>query len=383
MHLTSMDLFAGAGGLALGMELAGFQVDAAVELDRWAAETFQANFSKTKVIAGSVSDFIDAQISSLSTQRPLVVVGGPPCQGYSHSNIVNRDPKDPRNSLFREFLRWVSCLKPAFFLIENVSGLLASKTGEGRPVIDVIQEAISEIGYCSSWKLLQASAFGVPQSRERLFIIGAASEQLLAQFRWPVPVFQAPISLWDAISDLPEHAGKYASPPRNAYQKLMRAGNRSTEPTYHEPMRHTARIIERFKAIGLGEGEASVGKELQPKGRNRTQGTAYGQNSRRQRPDRPCSTIVASSHTNFIHPYFNRNFTVRELMRIQSFPDSFEMRGKRAVLSKSLCLKKGLHDDMFLDQRMQVGNAVPPLLAKAVAEQVRAACAELGLRNAA
>ncbi|MCW4589186.1 DNA cytosine methyltransferase [Gluconacetobacter entanii] len=384
MRLTTVDLFAGAGGLALGMELAGFKVRAAIEVDKWAAETFQVNFKESKVFTDSVSDFSDKQIAKLLTEKPLVIVGGPPCQGFSHSNIVNRDPRDPRNSLFREFLRWVSVLRPAFFLVENVAGLLATKTAEGRPVIDVIEEEIAAIGYCSDLKLLQAARFGVPQNRERLFILGAASQQLLTRFSWPRPASLEPISLWDAISDLPESGGEgYVSPPKNAYQDLMRSDHKGNAPSFHEPMRHTARIVERFKAIGFGEGEASVDVELKPKGRNGLQGKTYAQNSRRQRPDAPCSTIVASSHTNFIHPYFHRNFTVRELMRIQSFPDHFVMKGKRAVLSRSLCLKKGLLDDMHLDQRMQVGNAVPPLLAKAVAEQLRVACIGIGLRNAA
>ena len=367
----------------MGMELAGFEVLAAVEVDKWAAETFQANFPGAQVITRSVTDFAVADFAAFGIERPTVLVGGPPCQGFSHSNVVNRDPKDPRNSLFHEFLRWVTILKPSFFLIENVSGLLSTKTAEGRPVIEVIEEAITEAGYCSDWRLLQAAHFGVPQNRERLFIVGAASDEQLSKFQWPAPFERQPVSLWDSISDLPERQGPYESAPQNAYQYLMRAGNSGAVPTCHEPMRHTARILERFKAIGFGQGEASVHNSLRPKGRRGSEGKAYSQNSRRQRPDQPCSTIVASSHTNFIHPYFHRNFTVRELMRVQSFPDSFWMRGKRAVLSKSLCLKKGLTEDIFLDQRMQVGNAVPPLLAKAIAEQLIIACLDKDLQDAA
>ena len=264
-----------------------------------------------------------------------MIVGGPPCQGFSHSNIVNRDPKDPRNSLFREFLRWVSVLQPTFFLIENVGGLLNTRTAEGQLVIDVIQETIATIGYCSKWKLLQAAGFGVPQNRERLFIVGAASQHLLAQFGWPTSAATESVSLWEAISDLPEQGGGYTSSPNGIYQRQMRADYESDVPSCHELMRHTARIVERFKAIGFGQGDSSVCIELQPKGRQGLQGRPYGQNSRRQHPDQPCSTIVASSHTNFIHPHFHRNFTVRELMRIQSFPDWFVMRGKRAVCPKA------------------------------------------------
>ena len=206
-------------------------------------------------------------------------------------------------------------------------------------VVEVIEREIAAAGYHSTWKCLQAAEFGVPQRRERLFIVGAATMELLGQFRWPSG--SSGFSLWDAISDLPEHNEAYIGGPSTAYQKRMRGEHLREAPSHHEPMRHTARIIERFKAIRYGENEAHVAWELQPKGRGGRPGKAYFQNSRRQHPDQPCSTVVASSHTNFIHPFFHRNFTVRELMRIQSFPDHFSLSGKRAVLSKKLSLRKG------------------------------------------
>ncbi len=137
-------------------------------------------------------------------------------------------------------------------------------------------------------------------------------------------------------------------------------------------MRHTERIVKRFEQITYGQSEDNLPEEFSPMRRgdpSMRSGKRYSQNSRRQHPDVPCNTIVASSHTNFIHPFLHRNFTVREMMRIQSIPDAFELRGKRAVLSKKLSLKKGLSEDVYLDQRMQVGNAVPPLLARAFGAQ--------------
>lgn len=383
MSLTTLDLFAGAGGLSLGMEMAGFEVAAALEVDKWAADTFRANFPRANVIGANVADFTDEEIAHIGAFKPAAIVGGPPCQGFSHSNVTNRDPRDPRNTLFRDYLRWVAILRPPFFLIENVAGILAAKTADGTPVMDAIEQSVRTIGYVCRWKLLQAADFGVPQNRERLFIVGAISVDHMGRFAWPAPSAATPVTLWQAISDLPEEEGGYASPPTGPYQEAMRLDVAEAKPTFHEPMRHTRRIIERFQQIGYGQSEASVGENLKPLGRRGREGVAYCQNSRRQHPDKACSTVVASSHTNFIHPYFHRNFTVRELMRIQSFPDKFQMKGKRAVLSRSLCLRKGLIEDIYLDQRMQVGNAVPPLLARAVAERLLMACSEPELLNAA
>jgi DNA (cytosine-5)-methyltransferase 1 len=152
----------------------------------------------------------------------------------------------------------------------------------------------------------------------------------------------------------------------------MRLGAK-TPITNHEPMKHTDRVVERFKQISYGQSEASVAEALRPRKRGaptELSDSAYSQNSRRQHPERPCNTIVSSSHTNFIHPYLHRNFTVREIARIQSFPDRFQFLGKRAVLSKSLSIKKGYLDDIYLDQRMQIGNAVPPILAEHLAEAI-------------
>jgi DNA (cytosine-5)-methyltransferase 1 len=375
---TSIDLFAGAGGLSLGLEKAGLTTLAAVELDLWAAQTFKRNFPNSEVWNQDIKEICSETAFSKIKDRPSLVAGGPPCQGFSHSNL-NRDSRDPRNSLFIEFLRVVDELKPDFALIENVPGLLTTRNSCGEKVINIISSEFSKIGYVSKWSILQASNFGVAQSRERLFIIASNSEDLLNKFKWPIaqtgPIgdlfSKNAISLWEAISDLPEQNAPYVSPPLNEFQTQMRQHSGSTWPTHHEPMRHTARIVERFKSIGFGESEASVNISLQPRKRGGDGiGKPYSQNSRRQDPDSPCNTIVASSHTNFIHPYFHRNFTVRELMRIQSFPDNFTVAGKRAVLSKKLSLRKGYVDDVYLDQRMQIGNAVPPALAEAIGREI-------------
>ncbi len=392
-----MDLFAGAGGLSLGFQLAGGTPIYALEVDKWAATTFRYNHPDVPVDERDIETITQKEIEDLRELEPDVIVGGPPCQGFSHSNVANKDRKDPRNSLFQSFLKYVDILRPQFAVIENVPGLLTSKTESGVPVVKVIADSFRLIGYTCDWRTLEAANFGVPQRRARLFIIAFPSETKTS-FRWPTPTHQAPtlevpglfdassmktwVTLRHAISDLPECLpgnaignAAYRHPPLNSFQAEMRQGAPS-EIRNHEPMRHTARIVERFSQIRVGQSEADAMGHHIPRRRGApdvASDKSYSQNSRRQNPDTPCNTIVASSHTNFIHPTLDRNFTVRELMRIQSFPDYYLMCGKRAVLSKKLSLKKGYFEDVYLDQRMQVGNAVPPLLGRAVAEAICAA----------
>ena len=272
--------------------------------------------------------------------------------------------------------------------MENVPGLLKTRTASGENVIDIIQNSFKDVGYETHVTTLEAAHFGVPQLRKRLFVIGrrpglvkAEAPKATHTLQSTLDLFESrpAVTLWDAISDLPQCIAsnydpndKYISAPVNEFQKFVRI-NAPTQIHNHEPMRHTARIVSRFGKIAFGSSEADVEDDHRPRKRgkpNEISTSSYSQNSRRQHPDRPCNTVVASSHTNFIHPSLHRNFTVRELMRIQSFPDWFIVHGKRAVLSKKLSIKKGLLDEVYLDQRAQIGNAVPTLLAKTIANAI-------------
>lgn len=400
---TVVDLFSGAGGLSVGFKWAGADIIHAVEEDRWAAATYALNFPEVPLTICDIRNISSHDIPALVGVLPDVVVGGPPCQGFSHSNTAFRDPKDPRNSLFMDFVRFADALRPRACLIENVKGLLSTTNHDGQPVMDIITTSFESIGYRTSFRVLDAADYGVPQRRERLIIV-AIRGRSKTSFDWPEPSHapatragQMPmrlfsgdqplakhVSLWQAISDLPlvthrayDAQESYRFEPETAYQRFMRQG---AGPVIHnhEPMRHTRRVTERFSRIRYGESEEDVAQEFSPRRRgapSRLSGRTYSQNSRRQHPDSPCNTIVASAHTNYIHPYLDRNFTVRETLRIQSFPDTFILKGKRAVLSRKLSERKGYLDDLYLDQRAQVGNAVPPLLAYALAQSL---CRALG-----
>lgn len=361
-----VDLFAGCGGFSQGFNNAGFESVLAVEIDQWASETYAANHPSTQVIT---EDVRNVTVKSLKLSNVDGIIGGPPCQGFSLSG--NRDAKDPRNSLFMEFVRFVRELQPKFFVMENVLGLLSMKTRENRPVSEIIYEEFTKAGYNVTHVVLTASDFGVPQSRQRVFFIGLRADL-------PFNVIQlnplngkgmrAAVNLWDAISDLPAlNAGEgeeeqgYASAAQNAYQKKIRVDSKGV--CNHVAMRHTSRIVERFKQIGYGQSVKDVSPEHSQRKRGDAtaiSGKVFSQNNMRPRPDRPCPTIAASFQSNFIHPYSHRNFTAREGARIQSFPDSYIFKGKRTTMSW----------EKHLSQYQQIGNAVPPLLAEAVATTI-------------
>lgn len=167
-----LDLFAGAGGFSLGFKAAGFKVVGASELDEWASDTIRSNFPDEAVLSGDIR-----KISADDFRKKFgdvdVIIGGPPCQGFSIANVGGRKADDPRNTLFREYLRAVKALDPELAIIENVAGLVTKKTPEKTLYIDIIQEELNQLGYETSVALLHAQDFGVPQIRPRLIIIGS------------------------------------------------------------------------------------------------------------------------------------------------------------------------------------------------------------------
>lgn len=371
--MNVIDLFAGCGGLSLGFELAGFRVLAANERDSWAASTFRRNHPTTRMVEGDISDpdtnaALQEVVNGVSIHG---IVGGPPCQGFSLSG--NRDPKDPRNSLFMDFLRAVRLFRPRFFVMENVTGLLSMRTANGEKVIDILRSEFRTAGYRATYKILNAAWFGVPQSRERIFIIGLDDALPFDEsqiFPRSCLLSSQYVTAWQAISDLPqiesgegEEVQNYLAPAANEFQEWAREG--STDVRNHVAMRHTARLIERFKIISWGQSVAHVPFEhsaLKRGDPNSKSGKTFSQNNMRVFPDRPSPTVAASFQSNFIHPYLHRNFTAREGARLQSFPDRYIFEGRRTTMSW----------EKNLSQYQQIGNAVPPLMARAVANSLRA-----------
>ena len=363
-----IDLFAGCGGLSLGFEMAGFKPVLAIEKDAWASETYSRNRENGQVVTCDITTITDPSKSFPEIEDVFGIIGGPPCQGFSVSG--GRDPKDPRNSLFMDYMRFVKSFRPAFFVMENVPGILSSVTRRGESVKKVIIAVAQQIGYNVHQILLDAADFGVPQSRQRVFFIGIRNDYPFDP-KLLVPktlTSSKPVTLWEAISDLPRIEAcegaenmSYTETPTNPYQVWCRTN--SYDVRNHVAMRHTKRLVARFHVIQYGQSAADVPPEHMQRKRgdaSTISGKIYSQNNMKPFPDKPSPTVPASFQSNFVHPYIDRNFTAREGARLQSFPDSYVFYGRRTTMSW----------EKNLSQYQQIGNAVPPLLAKAVATMI-------------
>ncbi|RIA09901.1 DNA (cytosine-5)-methyltransferase 1 [Flavobacteriaceae bacterium MAR_2010_72] len=364
--MNSIDLFSGCGGMTLGFHWAGFNSVLASDIDENCEKTFTKNFPETPFLCGDLSEFTKEDFDSvISSKQVDVILGGPPCQGFSLANKRrNKVSEDPRNKLFYEFVKTIDWYNPKAFVMENVKGLLSMQSGQVmKQILEEFQSA-GQFGYEVGYEVLKASDYGVPQSRERVIVIGIRKDL------YTIPVFPPKkeiqeITVGDAISDLPSiNAGEgeasmpYLSSPKNVYQKLMR--KHSTQVFNHVAMKHTQRLIERFKAIKPGQNLLDVWEThgaVKRGSPNEKSKIKFSQNNQRLFKNKPAPTIAASFQSNFIHPYLDRNFTAREGARLQSFPDDFIFEGMRTKMS----WEKGL------SQYQQIGNAVPPLMAFEIA----------------
>lgn len=381
------DVFAGAGGFSLGFQMAGCNIIGAIERDKWAADTYSFNHHGAKMLLGDIESFSDDDIKTAIVDKPDIIIGGPPCQGFSICRKNAGDPKDPRNSLFTEFIRMAKIYSPAVMVMENVPNIIRAKTKTGERVIEIIKKEFIALGYHVYYNILAASDYGVPQMRQR-FVLIASKKELERPFpqkthyvneSGPVSGLKECPTLWEAISDLPDIEAcqgseemAYTTEPQNDYQRYCRGNN--TILHNHLAMKHTKRLVERFSQMTWGQSISDITddrlKQRKRNGNGAVSDSPYDQNNRRMHPDRICHTITATFYGNFVHPYKNRNFTAREGARIQSFPDNYVFLGKPTVPSRKLLMREGRTDEMYLCQYSQIGNAVPPLMSKAIAENV-------------
>jgi DNA (cytosine-5)-methyltransferase 1 len=384
-----LDTFAGAGGFSLGFDLTGkYEIIGAIEHDQWAADTFKYNHPNSTVLVGDIQKYDDEFLLEKFKDKPDIILGGPPCQGFSIANRNPGDPADPRNSLFREFIRIGKIFEPRVMIMENVPNLIKARTSEKELVINIITRELKDLGYHVYHTILSATDFGVPQIRKRLVVVASVEE-----LDNPFPVAKYSVeqgsnpslfrleptpTLWDAISDLPlieacEGAEEmdYTRQPQTELQRVLRG--HSDKVYNHVAMRHSKRMVERFASMACGDSIADVPDHLKPIKRNgngELSDKLYDQNNRRMHHNKPCHTIAASFYANFVHPFKNRNFTPREGARIQTFPDWYIFKGKPTVVSHKLLQREGRDEEKHLCQYNQIGNAVPPFLAKAIAENI-------------
>lgn len=333
-----IDLFCGAGGLSRGFEKAGFEIELAIDMWEDAVKTYNHNHNSPVAKCVNIHELSNEYLTSLHG-KVVGVIGGPPCQGYS--SVGTRDVNDPRNHLYLEYCRVVEMVNPDFFVIENVKGLLT--LGKGAFKDDII-ERFSNLGYNVSYKLLNAADYGVPQNRKRVFFVGMKDQE----FHFPKE-FEYQISAGEALSDLPSLedtefvSDQYLCDPLNKYQQNMRNG--SVTIKNHEATNHTEQTKEIISMIPDGGKISDLPEEYWNIRR-------YNKAFQRMNSQLPSNTID-TGHRNYFHYKENRVPSVRESARIQSFSDDFEFVGSKT------------------SQYKQVGNAVPPLLAKSIATQIK------------
>lgn len=378
-NITALDLFAGSGGLSLGFTKSGVKVTHAIEIDDWAASTYAANHPGTTVLREDISNLSDHYFSAFKGVD--LIMGGPPCQGFSISASSRRKKHDPRNFLYLEFLRTVQIVNPKAVFIENVKEIEKYKLEDGSLLVSDIYRRLNIMGYECAHFLVNASNYGVPQNRVRFFLFAFKSNILKNKIFSPSLLSnllekykKSPLTIWDAVSDLPPVKPReldedtilpYNNNPETDYQKLLRKGSKNIQN--HIPMRHTDRTVERFKYIRIHGNDTNLPEHIANRQRgnsDRISDKMFSQNYRVLDARKPSPTITASFYSSFIHPLQDRNLTVREAARIQSFPDNFHFLGKRTTLSNKLLEKKGIKEEMHLDQFNQVGNAVPPIMAE-------------------
>lgn len=345
--ITAIDLFSGAGGMSLGAAMNGINTVTAVEIDKHAALTYSYNHPDTKVIN---TDIRAVDVNILHSKGDLrILFGGPPCQGFSTSNQKTRNAHNKLNWLFQEFLRIAKLWKPDWLVLENVAGLLETEKGF---FFEEITKCLHDAGYKSSLWVLNATDFGVPQKRRRLFIIGSYFYKDLPS---PKIINESPVTVWDAISDLPDLQNgsnfddlPYKSYPVSRYAEVMRGKLESCGN--HHVTRNAEQVIDRYRHVPQGGNWENIPPSLMANYKERTR--CHTGIYRRLNANEP-SVVIGNYRKNMlIHPTQDRGLSVREAARIQSFPDSYVFKGSIGF------------------QQQQVGNAVPPLMAKAVFQSI-------------
>ena len=343
---AAVDIFSGAGGLSVGAKMAGIETILAVEYCPHAASTYQYNHKKTNVLN---QDIKTVKPLEHTIKNPFILFGGPPCQGFSIANTKTRNLDNPNNWMYKEYIRFVEDLEPEWFLFENVVGFKSFNDGE---VAQEVEKTLSDLGYKTSSSVLCASDFGVPQKRKRFFIIGNKSGQ---KFDFNSLEKKSLVTVKEAIFDLPPLKSgeklleaKYKYKPNNEFLKLMRKN--SKKATQNFVSLNKKHILDRYKYIPQGKNWKSIPKELL----NNYSSTVNMHSGiyKRLEEDQPTVTIANYRKSMLIHPLEDRGLSLREAARLQSFPDDFIFQGPLSY------------------QQQQVGNAVPPLLAKAIFDKI-------------
>lgn len=330
LSLNFIDVFSGAGGLSCGMELAGLECVLGIEMDKHAAQTFSLNHKHAKTYCGDIRQLSGKMLQEYIGEKKVdAVIGGPPCQGFS--TVGKGDPNDIRNTLFREFVRIVQLTNPTFVVIENVTGILAEKN---ELTMQAIFKEFYRMGYQLKIQVMSAENYGVPEKRRRTIIIGSKLKQ---EITFPEPLRKV-VTVGDAFNDLKAADGKCYNHDEELAQVKSQA---DLERLKHIPEGQGIRYQEDEERFLPKELKLNIDWKKIPEGRFRQ--------TKFQRLDRkkPSPTIMTHRHS-YYHPFKHRYLTQREAARLQSFPNDFIFCGPLSA------------------QWRQIGNAVPPMLGKAI-----------------
>jgi DNA (cytosine-5)-methyltransferase 1 len=346
-QVIGIDLFSGAGGMSMGAELAGIFVRYAIEKNTYAAQTYQNNHPNTKVINSDVREI--KSIPGDLEKGITMLFGGAPCQGFSTSNRRTNNRSNSDNWLYKEFIRILRLWKPDWVIFENVTGIIEMESGA---FFKEIVTDFENAGYTCSFKILNAFDFGVPQKRNRLFLVGSKQGKTI---NFEPVTKKVRVTVRDALFDLPQLDNgayndilPYSCEANNNYAKAMR--KTLTHCSGHLVSKNADYVIKRYKYIKQGENWTAIPIKLMQNyaDLSRCHTSVY---HRLQEND--ASIVIGNYRKNMlIHPWSNRGLSVREAARLQSFPDSYTFKGTIGF------------------QQQQVGNAVPPLLAKHVFSRI-------------
>jgi DNA (cytosine-5)-methyltransferase 1 len=336
---TFIDLFCGAGGMSYGFEMVGFRPVLAIDNWQDAIDTYQYNNQKGATLCADLSNIdIDKIAKDFNIKGVDLIIGGPPCQGFSVAG--KRIIDDVRNKLYRSFVSFVDYYSPKVFVLENVPNILSIGNGMVR---ESILSDFSALGYNVNYKVLTASDYGVPQNRRRAIFVGIKD----GAFSFPPPSVINKTTVMQAINDLPENSitdgSQYTLPEESNYQKWARSKSKGI--FCHETTAHSEKTQRIISLVPDGGNYKDLPVELQDTRKVHIAWTRLNS----QKP----SFTIDTGHRHHFHYRYNRIPTVRECARIQSFPDDYIFLKSRT------------------SQYKQVGNAVPPLMAAAIAEEVK------------
>ena len=370
MSKKIIDLFSGCGGLSVGFEQAGYKIIKAVEFDEQISKTYQLNHKKTIMLNEDIK--LIANNEYFKREEADVIIGGPPCQGFSMAGArirhTNSFVEDPRNYLFKHYLEVVKIVKPKMFIMENVKGILTMKNGGiFKEIVSSFQNRKNFDGdyYDIQYKVVKGIDCGIPQKRERVIIIGILNKHIDLEWAFKTaktniekstPFYFDKTNVWDAISNLPSTTkdGIVKNPlPITNYQKYLCC--KSDNITGHFTPNHSQQAVLRMSKIKEGQNWEVLDDKIRS-----VHSGSYG----RLEKNGVCATITTRFDTpsggRFIHPVENRTLTIREAARIQSFPDDFVFLGTKS----SMC--------------RQIGNAVPPKIAFYLAKVMEVLIDEYG-----